>query len=117
MHDSNRFLQLKDRGVSFAARIIATLYLTTKGYGKMLKLDLDSKKKSLEAQIMLKGEKEPLEVKVNHYELFEKDGKYYLRLTGIRTSREWIDVLVASFIEGKAFEIPMEYAQKLKMLM
>ena len=66
---------------------------------------------------MLKGEKEPLEVKVERYEIFDEEGKNCIRLTGIRTSREWIDVLVASHLEGKAFEVPVEHVEKLKMLM
>ena len=107
---------LKDKGVSFAIKRAVNIYLEKEGYGEMLKLNLDSQNKTLEAEIMLKGEKEPLEVKVGNYELFEENGKKFIRLKDIHTSREWIDILAGSYIEGKSFEIPKQYADKLEMI-
>ena len=80
----------------------------------MLKFNLDSKTKRIETEVMLDGEKEPLSVTVGRYELTEENGRYFLKLYDISTSRAWIDTLAASYLEGKAFEIPDTYAKILK---
>jgi len=50
---------LKDKGVSLAARTAANVYLKTKGYGEMFKLDLDSTKKLWRRELCSKGRKSP----------------------------------------------------------
>jgi hypothetical protein len=65
---------------------------------------------------MLEGEKEPLTVKVENYALEEEKGKYFLKIYGVETSRAWINTLASSYLEGKSFEIPAEYAKMLKVI-
>ena len=105
---------MKDAALAKGARIAINRFIGD--YGEMSRLRLDSVKKSIETEVMLEGEREPLTVHIGRYELTEADGRYLLRLYGIRTSRAWMDALAASYLEGKAFEIPAEYAKLLKVV-
>jgi len=106
--------RIKDTALSKGLR--AAINRQIKEYGHMLKLDLDSQKKSISVQLMLEGEKEVLDIEVGRYELSEENGKYTLRLYNIRTSRSWMNTVAASYLEGRAFNIPSEYAKLLKVV-
>ncbi len=106
--------KMKDAALSKGAKAAINHYI--KEYGKMLKLTLDSEHKSIEVEVLLDGEKEPLLVRVERYELTEENGRHFLKIHGIQTSRAWINTVAASYLEGKAFEIPAEYAKMLKVI-
>ena len=108
------FAKIKDKTLSTGARLAINAQL--KEYGKMLKLNLDSKEKSIELEVLLDGEKEPLSLKVENYTLEEEQGKYFLKIYGVETSRAWINTIASSYLEGKAFEIPAEYTKMLKVI-
>ena len=108
------FKKMKDTALSKTTKIAINRYL--KEYGKMLKLSLDSENKSIDIEVLLEGETEPLSVKVERYELAEENEKYFLKLYGIETSRAWINTVADTYLEGKAFEIPEEHAKMLKMI-
>jgi len=108
------FKKMKDAALSKGAKVAINSYI--KEYGKMLKLNLDSKSKKIELEVLLEGEKEPLSVNVEHYELTEENGKHLLKVYGIQTSRAWINTIAGSYLEGKSFEIPEEYAKMLKVI-
>lgn len=106
--------KIKDKTLSAGARVAINRQL--KEYGKMLKLNLDSQEKSIELEVLLDGEKEPLSVKVDNYRLEEDQGKFFLKIYGVHTSRAWINTVASSYLEGKSFEIPAEYAKMLKVI-
>jgi len=108
------FKKMKDTALSKGAKVAINSYI--KEYGKMLKLNLDSKNKSINLEVLLDGEKEPLSVNVQRYELTEENGKHFLKIYGIQTSRAWINTVAGSYLEGKSFEIPNEYAKMLKVI-
>ena len=108
------FKKMKDAALSKGVKVAINGYI--KEYGKMLKLNLDSKNKSISLEVLLEGEKEPLTVTVQRYELTEEKGKHLLKIYGIQTSRAWINTMAASYLEGKSFEIPNEYAKMLKVI-
>jgi len=108
------FKSLKDKALSKA--VIAAVNLKIKEYGKMLKLNLDSTNKTIELEIMLKGEKEPLKVFVNSYEISEEDGKYFLYAKDIKTSREWINIIAENYLKGEKIELPEKIAKTLQIL-
>jgi len=105
---------MKDAALSKGAKAAINSYI--KEYGKMLKLNLDSKNKSIDLEVLLEGETEPLSVNVQRYELTEENGKHLLKIYGIQTSRSWINTVAGSYLEGKSFEIPAEYAKMLKVI-
>jgi len=106
--------KMKDTALSKGAKIAINKQI--KEYGEMLKLNLDSSNKSIDAEVMLDGEKEPLVVKVDRYEMTEENGKHYLKVHGVKTSRAWINTIASSYLDGKMFEIPAEYANMLKVV-
>jgi len=105
---------VKDQTLSFAMREFVNYKI--KEYGAMLKLNLDSEKKSIEMEVMLDGEKEPLTVSVDRYTLIQKGERHFLQIEGISTSRAWINTVASSYLEGQRFEIPAEYAKMLKII-
>jgi hypothetical protein len=108
------FRKMKDSALSKGLK--AAINYKVKEYGEMIKLNLDSNAKTIELELMLEGEKEPLHVKVNRYELREENGRYYLIAEDIVTSRAWINTVAAQYLHGQKFEIPEEYAKLLKVV-
>jgi hypothetical protein len=106
--------KMKDAALSKGAKIAINNQI--KEYGKMLKLNLDSEKKSIEMEVMLEGEKESLTVNVQRYEMTQQGDKHFLKIQGVKTSRTWINTVASSYLEGKTFEIPAEYAKMLKVV-
>jgi hypothetical protein len=87
------FKKMKDAALSKGAKVAMNSYI--KEYGKMLKLNLDSKNKSIALEVLLEGEKEPLSVNVQRYELTEENGKNLLKIYGI----------LFGYLETLAFQI------------
>jgi len=108
------FGKLKDKALSKSLEVAINLKI--KEYGKMLKLNLNSQEKTIELEVMLKGEKEPLKVYVNEYVVSEEDGKYYLFAKDIKTSREWINIVAENYLKGEKIEIPEKIAKTLQIL-
>ena len=106
----------KDKSISFVVEKTANYYI--KDYGKMLNFKLDSENKKVFLEIMLKGEAESLKVEIKDYLIIEKEGKEFLKFTEIDTSREWINVILETFVKDKfnEIEIPKEYSKLLKMV-
>lgn len=105
---------MKDAALSKGAKIAINSQI--KEYGKMLKLNLDSTQKSIEIEVMLDGEHEALKVHIRNYEMTEENGRHLLKVHGVTTSRAWINTVASSYLEGKAFEVPEEYAKLLKVI-
>lgn len=108
------FDKLKDAGISKGAQMAINNQI--KEYGKVLRLNLDSKAKSIELEVELKGEKAPLSVSVERYNIIEDSGRHFVEINGVNTSREWINIVASSYLEGKHFEIPAEYAKMIKVI-
>ena len=108
------FKKAKDAMLSSGAKKFIESQI--KEYGEVLKFNLDSKTKSIELEVMLEGEKEPLHVKVNRYEMSKENGNDYTVINDVVTSRAWINTVAAQYLQGKKFKVPSEYASLLKMM-
>ena len=108
------FRGLKDKALSKSLEVAINFKI--KEYGEMLKLNLDSQNKTIEFTIILKGEKEALEVFINNYEISEEEGKYYLYAKDIKTSREWINIVAENYLKGEKVELPEKIAKTLQIL-
>lgn len=106
----------KIKDCTFSTCVKAVINYKVKEYGKMLNFKLDSKNKTIELELMLDGEKDPLTVKVDNYKLSHKDDKHYLVVKDITTSRKWINVIAEQYLHGQKFEIPAEYAKVLSVV-
>jgi hypothetical protein len=105
---------LKDRALSKGVELAINARL--KRFGKMLRFQLDSQKKTIELEVLLKGERDPLRVTVEHYEILREGEKYYLLAERIVTSREWINTVAENYLAGQRFEIPERYAKMLMLV-
>ena len=106
---------IKDKAVSFTLKQLINLNI--KEFGEMLKLNLNSKDKKLELEVMLLGEKEPLNIEIKSYQLKQKDDKYFLTLSDIHTSREWINIVIQNYFKNQEIEIPENIAKTLKIIL
>ena len=77
----------------------------------MVQFKLDSERKTIEMEVMLKGEAEPLYVKIGRYAWVNEGNKAYIQMHDIRTSREWIDLVAREYVEGRRFEVPENIAK------
>ena len=84
-----------------------------KRYGEMTQLTIDNVNKTIRAQLMLAGEKEPIEVSVRRYELAADS----VRLTGVSVSRQWMNALASDLLEAKSWPIPADKMKFLRMLL
>jgi hypothetical protein len=78
-------------------------------YGKVLTLKIDSSNKTIDVDVLLKGETEPIKIRVG------QEGKPGLALTNIQTSRPWMTELAAAF--GPEILIPIEKAKLLGLVL
>jgi hypothetical protein len=62
-------------------------------YGEMLKLEIDSKQKTVELEILLVGEDKPVQVTILKYEIIEGG----LSWSDVKTSRQWITEVIKTF--------------------
>ena len=111
----NMFEQGKDKTVSIALKKAANLKI--EGFGEVLDLDIDSNKKSIQCTLMLDGELEALDLNIAKYEVYEKEGIYFLGIQDITTSRAWINKIIAHHLKRHDFEIPQEYASIVQMIL
>ncbi len=81
--------------------------------GKIIDFKIDTKNKTLNLEFELKGESEPIKINITKYELIYKDEKSFISIKGVKTSREWLNVIAEKFLEEKPIEIPEQYARVL----
>lgn len=107
----------KDGAVSAAGRQLLAAALTK--YGAMLNFSVDSTNKTVSAEILLKGEREPVKITLRDYELLPGEisgGAPRLRVGGATASREWVEVLLNELLVGRAVELPPKAAPLLKLV-
>lgn len=95
---------LKDQAAQLAVR--ALFKLKFNAFGNMTSLQINSKTKTIQLDLELKGETTPIKIAISRYELTEEGGKTYLCLGEINTSREWINVLLANYLTDRRLEVP-----------
>jgi hypothetical protein len=73
-------------------------------YGSLTELDIDSKNQTLALTLELKGESQPIQIRIKHYELIERDNETYIELGEIETSREWVNTLLRDHLNEKVIK-------------
>jgi hypothetical protein len=107
--------EIKDNIVSFSAEKF--LKIPFKRYGEMLDFNINSEDKIITIKVQLKGETDPLLVKVNDYEYTEDSGSPYLIVKKISISKEWMNLAANDFIVGKKLPVPKKYLDIIKMVL
>ena len=99
---------------------VAPAFLNTsvlKPYGRIVTLKLNSKQKRMDADLELKGERELVRAQVDQYELIQEEGRLFLSIQAISTSREWLTELAVHFLVGRRILVPPEAAKFLSRLL
>ena len=87
-----------------------------KPYGTLTQLKLDTTARTIQADLELKGETQPVHLEVREYELREQDGRATIVLKDIHTSREWLTTLMGNFVVDKEFTLPDSVKKFLPMI-
>lgn len=75
-------------------------------YGEVLELRINSREKTVEASCRLRGESEPVDIRVGHYEIESAAGRSFVRATGFTSNRPWLQSLLTDFMQNRPFELP-----------
>ena len=97
-------------------KFIAT-YLERKNLGRISKCKLDSKKKKIKIILLLKKEKEPLEIKVSNYSFIKEGKEGYFTFDSITTSRDWESNALERIIANKKkrIKVPKKHLKIISM--
>jgi hypothetical protein len=107
--------QVKDSGAS--AAIERWLGKELADYGELLDFKLNSRNKTVEVHILLRGDKENLTVHIDEYELSSSGGEDYVTVRRARASRPWVDAVLRNFILNKKHRIPQQYSSMVKLVL
>lgn len=111
------FTKSKDAVLSAVIRPI--LQSKIEPYGTMTTLNIDSKSRSINLSLNLKGEAAPIEFQIHEYEVVERDGMAFIRIGQIETSREWISQLIRDYLpeDRRTIPIPGSIAKAVKLVL
>jgi hypothetical protein len=104
---------VKDSAVSLAATQWMNMQLAD--YGKIVSFKLDSSTKRVAMEALLKGEKEPVRVCVEQYEVVRDGTDAFVRFASVETSRDWLNTLLRQIVlpryaPDNQVRIPAAYA-------
>jgi hypothetical protein len=85
-----------------ARQTLNRVYL--KPYGALTELVIDARNKSACLKLELHGESQPLEIRLNRYQLIERGDQTFLDLGEIITSRAWLDTLLREHLLEKVIK-------------
>ena len=102
---------MKEKALSTAAKTISNRYIHE--YGKINQIHVDTKKQSISLELQLHGESDTIAIAVEHYEISADNNIIF---SGLVSSRAWLDVILAKYIESREFQIPSEYATILRSI-
>lgn len=86
-------------------------------YGEVRQLNLDTKAHRIEAELLLKGEEQPVTVQAEYAISTDEAGNALLKLSNAQASRVWMQaVLDDRFADGMSFPLPPQAAGFLGML-
>ncbi len=114
-HLSRKLWELKDGATSFAFEQWAARKIEP--YARMIELKIDSQTKAVTLVLQPHGEKEPIRVEIEQYELLSTVEGTKIVVRKIKVSRAWMQLLAEQFVLGRSFVIPQEYAAALRLVL
>jgi len=61
----------------------------------------------------LAGEASPVSIEVKHYDVAEKNGEKFLRVTEVSSDRKWLENLLRQFLQNRDIKLPSFMADAL----
>ena len=104
----------KDMTISSAIKVYAEKHIS--GFAVVNTIEIDSYQKSFTAEVVLKGEKDPISLKIARYEIISEGKRHLVIPHNVSASRQWLDILAKEYLEDHAFEIPAPLARALKIM-
>ncbi len=98
------FTAAKNHLASKAARLYANNLIGR--YAELQELYIDSQKKTIDLVCALRGETEPVVVRVGQYTLSKDGENTFMRIAQCTCSRPWIQGLVEDFVQGQPIPVP-----------
>jgi hypothetical protein len=79
-------------------------------YGEIQECQVDTANNRVQLKVMLKGEKEAIDLAVERYELERAGDERFIRLKSFSCSREWIGLALNQRLADKQFKLPSAVA-------
>ncbi|MDF3057155.1 MAG: hypothetical protein K0R17_1370 [Rariglobus sp.] len=98
------FTAAKDALSSQAARQYVNGLI--KRYGEVVDLKINSKAKSVDIVCALKGEHEPVSVRVESYRIESEGPRRFVHIGTCTASRPWLQALLEDHARGRRLELP-----------
>ena len=95
----------------------AVLNQTFKSYGTVLAFKIDSKDRSFLIEVMMKGEKQPVRIEISKYEFITKGDDVSVIMYSIHANREWMQVVMDTFVLNKEFDLPKKLTAPIQAFM
>jgi hypothetical protein len=106
----------KDRLIS--ERIKHELNTHLARYGEVLDVKLNTRERSVQLSIKLKGEPDPITVNIGKYAFIKEETQLWLTIDSqsIEASREWLTLLLQDQAGRQRLAIPQKYAWAVEFL-
>jgi hypothetical protein len=106
----------KDRLIS--ERIKQELNTRLARYGEVLDMKLNTRERSVQLSIKLKGEADSITVNIGKYELIKEESQVWLGVDSqsIQASREWVTLLLQDQAGRQRLPVPQKYAWVVQFL-
>jgi hypothetical protein len=85
-------------------------------YGRMLNFQIDSQRKTARCEVLLKGERDPITVSIDEYELRETGSGLAIVVHKATVSREWMNQLIEDYLCQREWPLPPQFAKWAKLL-
>jgi len=101
---ANALTALKERALE--ATIKRLLNQKFEAFGSVTSLRIDSTQRTISGQLSLKGETQPIEIKIGSYEVIQENGVSYVSFQNLHASKEWIGSVLNEYVAGRRFKMP-----------
>ena len=85
-------------------------------YGRMIQFKVDPSRKTIEAEILLAGETEPITIQVESYNYARQGEAGVFTVNQVTVSREWMSLLANELLVDKPLVVPASAAKWLGLL-
>jgi len=111
--------QLKKSAISSSIKKVITSYLKRKNLGELKTFKLNSKKRNIQLNLLLRKETKTIEIIINNYNFIKEKEKGYFTFDSIKTSRDWNSKALEKIIgsEDKKIKIPDKYVKIVEMFL
>lgn len=99
---------------SFRSKLLTSavsLYFSSRGYGKVENVTVDTTKKNLRFTLLPEGEAQKLSVSIGSYMTLTIDKEEYLILQNVQTNRIWLNRIFADHME-EGIKVPLGIVSK-----